>query len=24
LPPDVVPPRKDELNVLLAIRLGRA
>jgi hypothetical protein len=24
LPPDVVPPRKDELNVLLAIRSGRA
>jgi hypothetical protein len=24
LPPDVVPPRKDELNVLLAIRFSRA
>ena len=24
LPPDVVPPPKDELNVLLAIRLGPA
>jgi hypothetical protein len=24
LPPNVVPPPKDELNVLLAIRLGPA